>query len=140
MIFKVRPLIIEQVRLENRKINKNGALYEVIWFNTGDYEIHPLKPVKTISQVGRIPFNPNYPRIRNGEDVEADNRWGVGMKRCYNCIHYFTRGICGFCRANNNVVKIKYPLFMGGSKKCECYEKIIKDKSKFKYPKKDKSE
>lgn len=74
MIFKVRPLIIEQVRLENGKINKNGALYEVIWFNTGDYEIHSLKPVKTISQVGRIPFNPNYPRIRNGEDVEADNR------------------------------------------------------------------
>lgn len=80
MIFKVRPLIIEQVRLENGKINKNGALYEVIWFNTGDYEIHALKPVKTISQVGRIPFNPNYPRIRNGEDVEADNRWGARMK------------------------------------------------------------
>ena len=74
MIFKVRPLIIEQVRLENGKINKNGSLYEVIWFNTGDYEIHPLQPVNTISQVGRIPFNPNYPRIRNGEDVDADNR------------------------------------------------------------------
>ena len=38
MIFKVRPLIIEQVRLENGKIDKNGALFEVIWFNTGDYE------------------------------------------------------------------------------------------------------
>ncbi len=77
MIFKVRPLIIEQVRLENGKINKNGALYEVIWFNTGEYEIHALKPVKTISQVGRmgrIPFDPNYPRYRNGEDVDADNR------------------------------------------------------------------
>ena len=77
MIFKVRPLIIEQVRLENGKIDKNGALFEVIWFNTGDYEIHALKPVKTTSQVGRmgrIPFDPNYPRIRNGEDVEADNR------------------------------------------------------------------
>ena len=74
MIFKVRPLIIEQVRLKNGKINENGALYEVIWFNTVDYEIHPLQPVKTISQVGRIPFNPNYPRIVNGEDVEADNR------------------------------------------------------------------
>ena len=83
MIFKVRPLIIEQVRLENGKINKNGALFEVIWFNTGDYEIHALKPVKTISQVGRmgrIPFDPNYPRYRNGEDVEADNRWGDSMK------------------------------------------------------------
>ena len=79
MIFKVRPLIIEQVRLENGKIDKNGALYEVIWFNTGDYEIHALQPVNTISQVGRIPFNPNYPRIRNGEDVEADNRWGDRM-------------------------------------------------------------
>ena len=81
MIFKVRPLIIEQVRLKNGKINENGALYKVIWFNTGDYEIHPLQPVKTINQVGRIPFNPNYPRIRNGEDVEADNRWGVRMSR-----------------------------------------------------------
>lgn len=79
MIFKVRPLIIEQVRLENGKINKNGALFEVIWFNTGDYEIHALKPVKTISQVWRIPFNPNYPRYRNGEDVDADNRWGDRM-------------------------------------------------------------
>ena len=27
MIFKVRPLIIEQVRLENGKIDKNGALF-----------------------------------------------------------------------------------------------------------------
>lgn len=62
------------------------------------------------------------------------------MKRCYNCIHYFTRDICGFCRANNNVVKIKYPFIMGGSKKCEFYEKIVKEKSKFKYPKEYKDE
>ena len=62
------------------------------------------------------------------------------MKRCYNCVHYFTRDICAFCNANNNIKEIKHTLFMGGSKKCECYENIIKDKSKFKYPKKDKSE
>ena len=24
---------------------------------------------------------PYYPRIRNGEDVEADNRWGDKMKK-----------------------------------------------------------
>lgn len=62
------------------------------------------------------------------------------MERCYNCKHYFTRDICGFCRANNNVVEINHPLIMGGSKKCECYEKIIKDKSKFEYPKKDRGD
>ena len=62
------------------------------------------------------------------------------IERCFNCVHYFTRDICAFCNANNNIKEIKHPLFMGGSKKCECYENIIKDKSKFKYPKKDKSE
>ena len=62
------------------------------------------------------------------------------IERCFNCVHYFTRDICAFCNANNNIKEIKRPLFMGGSKKCECYENIIKDKSKFKYPKKDKSE
>ena len=62
------------------------------------------------------------------------------IERCFNCVHYFTRDIFAFCNANNNIKEIKHPLFMGGSTKCECYENIIKDKSKFKYPKKDKSE
>jgi len=59
------------------------------------------------------------------------------MKKCINCKHYFSRDICGFCRANNDIRKIEHPFFMGG-KKCECYEKRIKQK--FEYPKKDKCE
>ena len=58
------------------------------------------------------------------------------MNNCANCKHYFVRDICGFCSAKDNIVEIKHPFFMGGSKKCECYEKRVKDKSKFKYPKK----
>ena len=115
MIFKVRPLIIEQVRLENGKINKNGALYEVIWFNTGDYEIHALKPVNTINQVGRIPFNPNYPRIRNGEDVEADNRWGVRMK---------------YIRTKNRIYKVESETY-GKPLTKEEIEKMIEEKTKW---------
>ena len=61
------------------------------------------------------------------------------MEKCINCIHLFSRDICCFCDIDSR--EIPHPFFMGGSKKCECYEKITKDKSKFKYPtKKDKSE
>ena len=59
------------------------------------------------------------------------------MKRCFNCIYYFTRDICAFCCANNNIKEIKHPFFMGGNK-CECYEKCSKQKNNFEYPKEDK--
>ena len=61
------------------------------------------------------------------------------MKRCINCKYYFVRDICGFCNVNGNIIEIKHPFFMGGPKKCSCYEKIMdaKDNKKFTYPKKD---
>lgn len=43
------------------------------------------------TKVGRIPFNPNYPRIRNGEDVEVDNRWGARMRKELIDLLYFLK-------------------------------------------------
>jgi len=61
------------------------------------------------------------------------------MEKCINCKHLVAVDICYFCRINGQ--NVNFPRLMGGSKKCECYEKIIKNKSKFNYPiKKDKSE
>lgn len=83
MIFKVRPLITEIVRLRDTSSrvpvidNENGRPYKVTWWNDGHVERESLgKPVGTsaIARNHRIPFNPNYPRIINGEAVEADNR------------------------------------------------------------------
>ena len=51
------------------------------------------------------------------------------MERCINCKHCFTRDICAFCELNG-VREIKHPLLMGGSKKCECYERDIPNKKK----------
>ena len=79
MIFKVRPLITEIVRLTDIYSgvpvidNKNGRLYKVTWWNDGHVERESLgKPVGTSANAR--PFDPNYPRYRNGEEVEADNR------------------------------------------------------------------
>ena len=55
------------------------------------------------------------------------------MKNCKNCINSFGRDICVFCSINGN--EIKHPILMGGNK-CESYEREIKNKEKFKYPKK----
>lgn len=83
MIFKVRPLITEIVRLTDTCSgvpiidNKNGRLYKVTWWNDGHVEHESLgKPVGTSANAinHRLPFDPNYPKYRNGEEVEADNR------------------------------------------------------------------
>jgi len=59
------------------------------------------------------------------------------MKKCINCKYYFVLFRCGFCNANSNIIEIKHPFFMGGPKKCSCYEKVVKDNKKFTYPKKN---
>lgn len=83
MIFKVRPLITEIVKLGDTFFgvpvidNENGRLYKVTWWNDGHVERESLgKPVGTSANAinHRIPFDPNYPRYINGEEVEADNR------------------------------------------------------------------
>ena len=50
---------------------------EVTWWNDGHVEHESLgKPVGTSANAinHRLPFDPNYPKYRNGEEVEADNR------------------------------------------------------------------
>lgn len=58
------------------------------------------------------------------------------MKKCINCKYLYSSDICCFCGINNQL--IEHPLIMGG-KKCPCYEKYVKVKTKYEYPqKKDK--
>lgn len=60
------------------------------------------------------------------------------MKNCANCKHLFTSDdIFYFCEIADRV--IAFPRLMGGPKKCECYERLIKEKRKFQYPKKEES-
>lgn len=54
------------------------------------------------------------------------------MKKCINCKHLYCREIY-FCDINTQ--HIPHPLLMGG-KKCPCYEKHVKKKTKFEYPQK----
>ena len=60
------------------------------------------------------------------------------MKNCANCKYSFTRDICCFCEIAGR--EIAFKRLMGGPKKCECYEKFIKERRKFKYPKKEELE
>lgn len=60
------------------------------------------------------------------------------MKNCANCKHLVVRDVLCFCGING--MDIVLPRLMGGPKKCECYEKRIKVKRKFEYPKKGKLE
>lgn len=55
------------------------------------------------------------------------------MKNCNNCKHLYTVDICAFCDINGS--ELEHPFFMGG-KKCPCYEKRVKEKERFEYPKK----
>lgn len=57
------------------------------------------------------------------------------MKNCASCKHSFTMDICCFCGIAGG--EIAHPRLMGGPKRCECYEKNVKEKRKFKYPKKE---
>lgn len=83
MIFIVKPLITEIVRLGDTSSrvpvidNENGRLYKVTWWNDGHVERESLgKPACTSANARnhRLPFDPNYPKWRNGENPEADNR------------------------------------------------------------------
>lgn len=60
------------------------------------------------------------------------------MKSCANCKHAHIRDLYSFCKINYR--EIAFPRLMGGPKKCECYEKNIKEKRKFEYPKKEELE
>lgn len=63
------------------------------------------------------------------------------MENCKNCKHLFSKvdllsdGLVVYCDVACDI--IDFPLFMGGSKKCECYER--REKAKFKYPKKERT-
>ncbi len=58
------------------------------------------------------------------------------MKKCINCKYLTAHYTVFVCDVRGQI--IKFPRFMGGSKKCECYEKIKKiKKGKFDYPKKE---
>ena len=60
------------------------------------------------------------------------------MKNCANCKHLRTSDICYYCEIGCR--DIRFPRLMGGPKKCECYERYIKTKKKFKYPTKEELE
>ena len=57
------------------------------------------------------------------------------MNNCKSCRNLFCRDICYFCHMTGS--EIKNPYLMGGSKKCECYEKKPKGLTGFKYPEKE---
>ena len=51
-VFKIKPILVEQVRLrfnkKNRIIdNEQGSLCEVTWFNNGEYQIKRISPAKS---------------------------------------------------------------------------------------------
>ena len=50
-------------------------------------------------------------------------------------MYSFTRDICWFCGINHEV--INFPMFKGGPKKCECYEKCTRESNKMNYPTKE---
>ena len=56
------------------------------------------------------------------------------MKKCINCKYIKPHNIVFVCDVHGQI--INFPRFMGGPKKCECYEKREKIKEKFEYPKK----
>ena len=56
--------------------------------------------------------------------------------RCANCKNISWEVfdlVIAYCDITGK--EISWPLFMGGSKKCECYERKVKTKNKFEYPK-----
>ena len=60
--------------------------------------------------------------------------------RCINCKNISWGGLdstIAYCDVAWK--EIPCPLFMGGSKKCECYERKVKTKNKFEYPKRTNS-
>ena len=57
------------------------------------------------------------------------------MKSCANCKYSYTWEYFCFCGINGR--EIAFPRLMGGPKKCECYERFIKEKRGFQYPKKE---
>lgn len=62
-IYKIREVLREKVRLRisgNKRTidNEKGALYEVIWFSNGDYELHCLSSCGIRASRSHIPFNP----------------------------------------------------------------------------------
>ena len=65
-IFVVKPMLIEKVRLsikgDTRVIdNENGAWYEIILFNTGEFELHSIDRWNSgyeCKRPARIPFSP----------------------------------------------------------------------------------
>lgn len=59
----------------------------------------------------------------------------MGRERCKNCKNISWVGLdLMYAICDITKEEIPWPLFMGGSKKCECYERKIKMKEKFKYP------
>ena len=55
------------------------------------------------------------------------------MERCINCKHAMATWDCHVFCAIGGAIKIPHPYFMGGSKKCEFYERKA-PKKKFTYP------
>ena len=76
-IFEIKPILKEKVRLSisgSKRVidNEKGAWYEVIWFNSGEFELHPLQPVNSsVYSPGNIPFSP----IRSKQQIE-EYGWG----------------------------------------------------------------
>ena len=55
------------------------------------------------------------------------------FKNCANCEHSCCRECYWWCGVNGR--EINYPHLSGGPKKCECWQKIVRVKEKFPYPK-----
>ena len=50
-VFVVKEMLREQVKID-------GVEYEIIWFNTGEYEKHALKPCGSGHAYTSVPFIP----------------------------------------------------------------------------------
>ena len=48
-VFVVKPMLREEIKID-------GVLYEIIWFNTGEYEKHALKPAGSNTGYVSVPF------------------------------------------------------------------------------------
>ena len=57
---------------------------------------------------------------------------------CWNCKYSGMHYGSVYCEYNSVCRYIKFPHFMGGSRRCECYERQHRPKrEKFRYPKKE---
>ncbi len=66
------------------------------------------------------------------------NRGMKFFECCNNCKYSWSREGLVYCVVHESYLRIEFPRLMGGSSRCECYERWHKPKrEKFQYPKKE---